>query len=388
MMLFLRTFACWAILAQPPAPTTAGVPDLRPGTAVRITTSRETLVGVVEAAPADDFLRLRVAGTATPTYVRLSAIETIRTLPPAPVGAAPAEAAPPGPDANRHLVYVHGICRHTAGYSRPWWQAMKPFTPQLGEANVHEVVWSDVVSPAMMAHAPGEPSPEAAIPPARTDEQRRLAEQLRAVLRDRAEQQAAEGGAGTEPPIVAGPESASPPMMAGAFSDSVACADDFVLYMTDGSIRERVLARFDAVVRPLVEAGANVEIISHSWGTVVSYEGLRRLAAGPTPLPGRVHNLFTVGSALSIWPVRANLAGRMPGGEKPRLVSRWVNLDARFDVVGGHIQGAPFDVDVERLGLAPAGCTFPVSPVCAHGSYFSPTNFVVNRDIFGLYIGQ
>ena len=25
------------------------------------------------------------------------------------------------PAANHYLVYVHGICRHDAGYSNPWW---------------------------------------------------------------------------------------------------------------------------------------------------------------------------------------------------------------------------------------------------------------------------
>jgi hypothetical protein len=111
------------------------------------------------------------------------------------------------------------------------------------------------------------------------------------------------------------------------------------------------------------------------------------LSQGAVPR-GRVHNLFTVGSALSIWPVRVNLAERFPGGEKPRGVARWVNLDARFDIVGGRIQGAPFAVDVERLSLAPIGCTFPITPICAHASYFSAANQIVNRDIFGFFIGQ
>jgi hypothetical protein len=142
-------------------------------------------------------------------------------------------------------------------------------------------------------------------------------------------------------------------------------------------------------VRPLLEGGAEVEVISHSWGTVVAYEGLRRLDSRPPgSLRGVVHDLFTVGSALSISPVRENLAGRFPGGVKPSTVRRWVNIDALFDIVGGHIQGTSFAVDVERLRLPPVGCSFPVSLTCAHGSYFNPQNLRVNRDIFGLYISQ
>jgi hypothetical protein len=354
---------------------------------VLITTGHGTIRGTIEEAVAGDFLRIRVAGTTTPTYVRRSVIETLRILPERP-SAAP-EAAPVGPDPNRHLVYVHGICRQSPGFSKPWWNAMKPFTPSIAEANVHEVVWSDIVNPAMAARAPGVPPPPAA-PPALTEEQRRLAESLRAILRDRAEQGAAEGGAAPAPaaPAATGHEMAAAPSLFGVLGEVFECADDFVLYMTNTSIREQILGRFDAVVRPLMESGAEVEIIGHSWGTVIAYEGLRRMdAQGSAALKGKVHNLFTVGSALSIWLVRLNLAERFPGGAKPQRVARWVNLNARFDIVGGHIQG-PFAVDVERLNLAPVGCSFPITPICAHLSYFNADNLVVNRDIFGLFISQ
>src|SRR5437016_2000781 len=30
---------------------------------------------------------------------------------------------------NRKLVYVHGICRHIAHFSDPWWDALHPFVP-------------------------------------------------------------------------------------------------------------------------------------------------------------------------------------------------------------------------------------------------------------------
>jgi len=389
----LLTIACALALAQPAAPAPQGLPELKPGALVRVTTGRETITGTVGESAAADFLQLQVPGTTGPTYVRRSAVETLRVLPAGEAAAPMAGAAPAGPDANRHLVYVHGICKHGHGFWKPWWDAMKAYTPQGAPGNVHEVVWSDLVNPAMMAATPPGVAPPAAPPAGRTEDQKRLAESLRAILRDRAEQ--AEGGvapsgAGPTPaPAAPGHETAAPPGLFGGVSESVECADDFVLYMTDASVRGKILARFDEVVRPLLESGAEVEVISHSWGTVVAYEGLRRLGAGSAAAPaGKVRNLFTVGSALSIWPVRVNLAGRFPGGERPRSVGRWVNIDAWFDFVGGHIQGAPFAVDVERLNLAPVGCSFPVSPVCAHGSYFHPDNVVVNRDVFGRYIGR
>jgi hypothetical protein len=388
------TIACAMCLAQPPAPTAPGFPDLKPGALVTVTTSRTTVTGTVQPSLAGDFLQLQVPGTTTPTYVRRSAIETIRVLPERPPAAA-REVALAQPQPNRHLVYVHGICRHSPGFSKPWWDAMKTYTPQITAENVHEVVWSDIVNPAMAARAPSTPVPPPVGPAQpRTDDQRRLAESLRAVLRDRAEQAAAAAGAALPPgtPAPAGAPKHEMAARANLFSgvtEAVECADDFVLYMTVTSTREQILGRFDNVVRPLLASGADVEIISHSWGTVIAYEGLRRLEAnGSSPQRGTIHNLFTVGSALSIWPVRINLAERFSGGEKPQRVSRWVNLDAQFDIVGGHIQGTSFDVDVERLDLAPIGCSFPVTPTCAHGSYFDANNFVVNHDIFGLFIGQ
>jgi hypothetical protein len=390
MLRDLMTIVCAVTLAQTPAPSSAELPELKPGDIIQVSTGRETITGTVEQGGTADFLRLQVPGTPTPTYIRRSAVETIRVL---PVVAAAIPATPPvGPDRNRHLVYVHGICRHSAGFSKPWWEAMKASTPRIDESNVHEVVWSDVVYPAMAARAPGVPPPPAAPQPVRTEEQRRLAESIRAILRDRAEQAGAEGGASPAAPSAPGArgyEMAAPASLFGGLAEAIECADDFVLYMTVSSVREEALGRFDQVVRPLLESGASIEIISHSWGTVIAYEGLRRLEAPTsTPLPGRVHNLFTVGSALSIWPVRLNLAERVNGGDKPRSVNRWVNIDARFDIVGGHIQGAPFAVDVERLDLPPVGCSFPVFPTCAHGSYFNAANLLVNRSIFGLFIAQ
>jgi hypothetical protein len=74
-------------------------------------------------------------------------------------------------------------------------------------------------------------------------------------------------------------------------------------------------------------------------------------------------------------------------GARPRVVQTWVNLNARFDIVGGHLRGNPFQVDDEYLELPPVGCSmiFP-NPVCAHSSYFNMANAAVNQDIFARYV--
>jgi hypothetical protein len=121
---------------------------------------------------------------------------------------------------------------------------------------------------------------------------------------------------------------------------------------------------------------------------VVSYEGLLELDA-QMGLSGRVRNWFVVGSALSLPPVKRWLGGAAKAGQRPRLVNRWVNLDARGDVVGGALRGRPYDVDEEFLNLQPVGCgSFVglVNPTCAHSSYFVTANTAVNQGIFGRFV--
>ncbi len=104
---------------------------------------------------------------------------------------------------------------------------------------------------------------------------------------------------------------------------------------------------------------------------------------------GAVLNFFTVGSALSILPVKRRLIPEARDGHRPRMVKRWVNLNVRGDIVGGVLKDHPFSVDSEFLGLEPVGCAAflgLVQPACAHGSYFQTANLAVNRDIFGRLI--
>ena len=154
------------------------------------------------------------------------------------------------------------------------------------------------------------------------------------------------------------------------------------------STRRKVLDEFHEVVRPLLRSGKTIDIISHSWGTVVALEGLFQLQ--DEGLRGNVDNLFTVGSALSIRPVQRRLKFGAESGRKPRLVSHWTNIDAEGDIVGGTLKGFPFDVDDEQLSLPPVGCSsswFGVSASCAHSSYFNDANLRVNREIFASKIG-
>jgi hypothetical protein len=237
-----------------------------------------------------------------------------------------------------------------------------------------EVVWSDIVNPRSAQL-------RAALPRS-TPREAELRKEIESELTRRI--QAAHAAAGRSPTA----REAAERSVAEVRGDGIAL-DDFLRYMLDSSIRAQILHRFDAVVRPLLDNGAKVHVISHSWGSVVSYEGLRNLDS--VPLSGQVSNLIVAGSALSIGAEQDNLFGRVQDGRRPAHAARVINLDAGGDIVGGRISDA-FTVAAEFLDLRPTGCaTIPFTNIafsitCAHSSYFRPANTKVNRDIFAAHI--
>ena len=294
-----------------------------------------------------------------------------RVLPAASTEARPAAAERA---ANEAVVYVHGISQHRPGYSEPWWTTMQPHLTR--SMLRREVVWSDLVNPRSAVLQRALPHADRAHTALHDEIEAELAERL-AQLQDAA---GVARNAGTTPSR----------SLAKARGDGLKI-DDFVLYMLNDSVREAILQRFEAVVRPLLDSGCTLHIISHSWGTVVAYEGLRRLES--VPVSGNVANLFLVGSALSIRAVRKNLFARVSDGRRPARVAHAVNLDAHGDIVGGKLR-PHYEVDAEHLDLPPVGCR--VIPVvgavpnisCAHSSYFHRDNLHVNRDIFAAAINR
>lgn len=290
-------------------------------------------------------------------------------------------AALPSVKPTRVLVYVHGICKHVAGFSNAWWDALHPYTTAFGAGNLgktrREVVWSDIVNArALAARVSADPM---------ADDRARLAEEIRETLRDRIDRQAVQAA-----PQAALGEAPRPLADTRALIEIpwLNCVDDFTVYMVNDSTRAEILARFTEVVEPLLRDDVEVDLISHSWGTVVAYEGLRELAAAGLVKP-LLGTFFTVGAALSIGPVKRALHPANRDGAKPAMVRRWVNLSAIGDPVGGPLQGRPYAVDNDFPYLAPYGCPSflgIVNPVCAHSSYFTMGNVAVNRDIFGRFI--
>jgi hypothetical protein len=281
---------------------------------------------------------------------------------------------------------VHGICAHRKGFSNGWWKALARHLPddlrtELA-ANRHEVLWSDLVTPEDRrdrALAAEELAPE----------EQELADDIRDVLEDRREREvvaALPEQAGARPQERSLIEARALGRERALFGiPGLDCVDDFVKYMFSDRIRDAVIDRFRRIVLPLLSGGGTVFVVSHSWGTVVAYEALREFDR--LSLAGEVTDLFTVGGALSIPPVKRRL--RLRDGRKPRCVRHWINLDAKGDIVGGPLDDRPFDVDHEYLNLKPVGCrevggVYP--PACAHSSYFDKDNVAVNRDIFARHM--
>ncbi|MBD2564845.1 MULTISPECIES: hypothetical protein [Nostoc] len=270
---------------------------------------------------------------------------------------------------NRYLVYVHGISQHQLGYSNSWWQALQPYIGtvfedgNLGDAR-REVLWSDLVNVSTLANT------------VNTTQKEQLHREIVAILEDRQRQEIAANTGGGGQVYLA--------MQTHAIERGRDMAfDDFLIYMLNSEMRQQIINRFTNTVKPLLSSNNQIDIISHSWGTVIAYEGLREMESDQS-LQGQVSNFFTVGSALSIESVRAFLRSANKDGRRPSMVNKWINLDAKGDLVGGML-GDMFEITQENLGLHPTGCQlewFGYRLSCAHGSYFVKDNTTVNRDIF------
>ena len=326
-----------------------------------------------------------------PHLMTTSLFKPIGTVPRAMPGKVPSFASV-REIAQRHIVYVHGICKHLAGFSDPWWNSMKDFvldTIPNGDrsptGNRHEVLWSNLVN-----------SEDRALTSVANDiTQRKVARRaglLQAAIRDRmlVQMQALhDTGDMLQQVDPTARAEADKLLDRGIFSsDSIlSCVDDFARYMVIRSTRDAVIKRFTDVVRPLLQdPQAGIDIISHSWGTIVAYEGLLQLAEEGIGAPEQVHDFFTVGAALSIGAIRLYLQSRHGSNfKRPPTMRQWVNLNAVGDLVGGPLKPLGYPVDLDRVGLNNFGCGF-FDLSCAHGSYFKAANVPVNRDIFGLLI--
>ena len=190
------------------------------------------------------------------------------------VRAAPAQMRTASSAGGRALVYIHGICEHPRGYSDKWWNALRPHlssdTAQELDRHRHEVRWSQWVTPQHAGRA---------VAATEQEEESQLAKSLKETLNDRAHREvlatAVRGVPGQRGVTPAPDEERALLGIPG-----LNCIDDFVKYLRRSQIRAAVQREFLNVVVPLLNEGRMVNVISHSWGTVVAYEALRQLDRG------------------------------------------------------------------------------------------------------------
>ena len=143
------------------------------------------------------------------------------------------------------MVYVHGICKHSAGYSNGWWDALHPFTNAFGAGELNdtrqEVLWSDLVCERRLV------SRQAGLA---EDGQAEWAARIRGVLEDRAATHALETG-----PAITSPElvrdlliremqardivTRDVSVSVGLNIPGIDCVEDFAVYMFNDSVRAR-----------------------------------------------------------------------------------------------------------------------------------------------------
>lgn len=280
--------------------------------------------------------------------------------PPAESMAAPADA---------RVIFVHGIGNHVAGYSDRWRAAFNRYL-SLPLDNFNEVVWDDVFDERSRGLRGLE-----ALPELQPEEQARadaITEEIRDLLESRYDLASDLAEASAAGPL--GPAARDRAIDRGLMTwllNPEEYLGDFVKYLASDRIREAVDARLSDKLNPLLQAGAPVVLITHSWGTVIAHHTLRALD------PARVPALHcTLGSPLWMLPVRRMLHF----DNRVRGADYWINVDAKGDLVGGSLLGkyaVNEDHSVPRVGGGDA-----------HGSYFHPDNAAVQRDIVAAAVSK
>lgn len=261
-----------------------------------------------------------------------------------------------------HVVFVHGIGSHAAGYSDRWRAAFNRYL-DLPLDNYVEVVWDDVFDERSRSMRGLEPLAELdAEEQARADA---IAEELRALMESRLElaSDLTEPGAAR---VLAGDtrDRAAERGIMNWLLNFDEYIGDFVKYLASERIRTAVDARLSEPLNRLLMSGAPVILITHSWGTVVGHHTIRSLDGPALP---QLH--CTLGSPLWMLPVRKMLHF----DNRVRGCDYWINVDAKGDLVGGSLVGK---YAVNEDHSVPA-----VGPGDPHGSYFHPDNAAVQRDI-------
>jgi len=280
-----------------------------------------------------------------------------------------------------HVVWVHGIGDHKAGYSDPWRMAFDRYLKLPPDSYV-EVLWETVMDAPAGTRARAMPTQR------ELADEEAVREELRAIIvaRESAMRAAAAPATpaapdtrGRDGDVVAWPA----PRGTRGFGDWLLHADeylgDFVKYLVNRSIRTSVKERFKERLQPLIADNPGISVVAHSWGTVVAYDALCSGAVLPADL-AKVQTFVTFGSALNnAWDRRLIPARTCRLRESLPTTMHWINVWSAYDpVAGGELRTPsyirPPDEDIEVTNW--------MNVILDHGGYF------VNREEFWSRIAQ
>jgi hypothetical protein len=264
-----------------------------------------------------------------------------------------------------HVTFIHGIANkpESEALLAIWRRALTETAEPLdlvGEGVTSSLVyWADLMyeapDPDLSAHEGVlENTPQAVdasggaeMPVGDTDAERRFIESMRKRLTDLSDAEIDAAAASRAPAIAAGPGAPAlervplpwflkKPMMSVLLRD----VHHYLFDKPFGPpgkpavpIQQTIRKRFvDALATVQPGNGAHV-VVSHSMGTVIAYDCLKRVAGCPT-----VDGLITIGSPLGLDEIQDQLQPGWSRGEgfpSERVRDRWFNLFDRLDPVCG-----------------------------------------------------
>lgn len=106
---------------------------------------------------------------------------------------------------------------------------------------------------------------------------------------------------------------------------------DLHAYYTDKTIREKLRGRFENAIIDNVKKGNRIMVVSHSMGTIIAYDVLRKL--GKENKDFSIEHFVTLGSPLGLSHVKYMINKENHLVRTPSIVKKWSNLADRRDPV-------------------------------------------------------
>jgi hypothetical protein len=224
------------------------------------------------------------------------------------------------------VILIHGIGDQKENWSEDFRKALKAeLGPSFNRLKLADAYWAPFSTIDQLLHPSLAPSPEAEGAALESDIYNQTRQQLQRALDAEAKPPA--GAMGFGPGDVAA-------WFKGAYEDAKSVLDDIGNYLARNGVRTAVQNVLHSKLGDAERLKGPVLLVSHSQGTVISYDVLRQ-AGGNYP---HLHTWITMGS-----PLRKFYLSNLKWGKKQLGMPsdlRWVNLYDPKDFVGNELKGA------------------------------------------------